>query len=194
MKKEVPYIISFLILGIFAVVGLLQCNVELTQRQLRNMEGPTTFMSTNERFARATIRSAAQSQGVDAAILLSIVRQENPTWDINQKIPNRLGYTDDGWFGFNSYFSDYYRNTIGLMNPHDPVNSSISAAKYLALLTRFTGSPFGAVVAWNCGLTRYFHFIHGTQNLPAETLRYAGKVFTYTVEEQKRYTPGCRLV
>ena len=120
-----------------------------------------------------TIHVMAEKYGIPETLMVALVNQETPDWNVDDISKNANGSIDMGLWKFNSLCLTWFRAKFGLIDPFDYANATESAARYLVWLKNRTGSWEGAVAAWNCGLTRY-----KTGSIPITTQRHVNAIMT----------------
>jgi soluble lytic murein transglycosylase-like protein len=131
----------------------------------------------------AEIDAAAQKHGIDPALLRALIRQES---NFNPNAGSPAGAQ-----GLTQLMPGTARS-LGVTNPHDPVQAIDGGAKYLRQqLDAFGGDVRKALAAYNAGpgaVSRY-----GGIPPYAETQNYVQKVMAYADEYRRAGSPAAAM-
>jgi hypothetical protein len=102
-------------------------------------------------------------------LFVNLIKYESG-WKNNAINRNVNGSVDRGLPQLNSFSLPHFRgyNNGNVVDPHNPSVSIPVAARHLLALYKVIGTWWGAIMAYNCGLTRF-----KSGSIPISTVRYA---------------------
>jgi soluble lytic murein transglycosylase-like protein len=127
------------------------------------------------------VRQLCQDNNLPYEIVYRLIEWES-YWNPLITVSNNNGTEDIGLMQLNSkYIEDFqfrYNNNVSF-TPKDWYKNAEIGIKHLAFLKEITGSMFGAIAAYNMGLTAYRQWRSHERSMPEPTMKELEYVFRF---------------